>query len=457
MGNVSAYAGAQTALGAALASNAALTAAGSASALAGANFGLNATAMAGLTALANGIGALQLGLKMPLSGSNCAPSLEQLANALQSAALFKALGGLPMSSLAPLQALAQLSAAMAASNALGVGLLNANAAAQLNAMAQANAAGSASGAASANAQAAINAAAYAAMSMSLQANLGIAIGAPGGVDMLGAKLNTLSSNAGALDALNGLLNAALLAQTLALLNALSGIKTSLGVNMLAPGAGLQVQPKLKSLSKSFAPPPSASKSKSVAKSLSKSKNASQVKALSKSAQTAQQGGLANLLTSLPVLPPATLLLAYLFDKLLGQLGVGLLQTSPCGPLCLVPSPPCPFGPADFAQEIAAEGAKLQAPKLAFEASATASTPQPPGAGDALALEVASSAPPALAASVGEKPTVKLGNAPSSKLGAASPAPPAPGVGTQSLPKPTLGAKMPPFPKGPKTGDGGASP
>ncbi|HTF87368.1 MAG TPA: hypothetical protein VK843_03085 [Planctomycetota bacterium] len=383
MGNVSTNAGATTALNAALAANASLAAASSLGATAGVNVPFQASAMASLTALANGLGALQGGLKLPLTGSNCSGSLAQLTEAILSSKLAKALGGLPMGSLSALQALEKAAGAMAAASAMGVAMGSANAAAELSAMAKAStsaaadasASGGASGSASASAQASLNAAAFMTMNAALQANLGVGVGTPGGVDLLGSKLEMLGANAGGLDALGDALDPKLLAQALALINSIAAIKSSLGVNMLTAGAGFQVQPKLKSLAMSAGPSFSMSSSSSASKSMSQS----MAKSMSKTAQKAYQNGLGNLLGGLPGLPPSTLLFAYLAGKL-GALGIGLVQHSPCGPLCLIPPMPCPFGPADFAADIASEGEKLQAPKAAFEASAKASA----GAGSASA-------------------------------------------------------------------------
>ncbi|MEO6710722.1 MAG: hypothetical protein ABI054_08960 [Planctomycetota bacterium] len=371
MGNVSTNAGASTALNAALAANASLAAASSLGATAGVSVPFQASAMASLTALANGLGALQGGLKLPLTGSDCSGSLAQLTAALINSKLAKALGGLPMPSLSPLQALEKAAGAMAAASAMGVAMGSATAAAQLGAIAQASTSAasgaSASGSASASTQASLNAAAFMTMNAALQANLGVGVGTPGGVDLLGSKLEMLGSNAGGLDALGDALDPKLLAQALALINSIASIKSSLGVNMLTAGAGFQVQPKLKSLSMSGGPAFSMSSASNPA---SKSMSQSMAKSMSKTAQKAYQNGLGNLLGGLPGLPPSTLLFAYLAGKL-SALGIGLVQHSPCGPLCLIPPMPCPFGPADFAADIASEGEKLQAPKAAFEASAKA--------------------------------------------------------------------------------------
>ncbi len=446
MGNVSAGAGAQSALAAAMSASTALSAATSASALAGVSVSWNASTMLKLTALAGGIGTLKGALKMPLTGANCGSSLEQLANALSSGGLMNALGGLPMSTLSPLQSLAQLAGAMSAASALGVNLMSAGANAQLAAMAKTSASAAASASSSAqgaaSATAATNAAAFVSMSAAVQTNLGIGLGVPGGIDMLGAQFKTLNSNLPALNALNGLLNAALLTQTLALLNALSAIKGSTGINMLTAGAGFKVQPTLKSLAKS-AGVGAESQSQSAA-TVSKSTNASKsaAKSVSKSAQVAASQGLGNLLSSLPVLPPATLLFAYLLGKLMAQLGVGMVQTSACGPLCAVPALPCQFSAANFAQEIAAEGLKLQAPKLAFEAAAAPKT----------SLTVAASSAAAIA------PAAVLSATPPIKLTAVKPSPPSTPLQPSSAPpKLEVKPKKPPFPGGPKKPGGSAAP
>jgi len=254
---------------------------------------------------------------------------------------------------------------MSAAGALGVPLGAPNAAAQLNAAAQASASaaaqtsaaasGSGSSSASANAQMAANAAAFVGASMAVQGNFGIFLGAPGGVALLAAKLETLSANLPGLEALADALDPAVLKKALALMNALSTIKSSLGVNMLTAGAGYQVQPALQSLSKSGGPGALALKSPS----FSASKSASQSKSVSEAAQQAASGGLGDLLTGLPVLPPAALLLAWLSGKLLGGLGLPLVANSACGPACVVPPLTCPYGPKDFAKELAAAGQKLK--------------------------------------------------------------------------------------------------
>lgn len=354
MGSVNANSGAQAALSAAMSASA--TAATTASFSSAVAIPFSVSAMASLTALANGIGALRLGFRTNLTGGNCIPTLEQLAQALMANGLMKALGGLPLNTAPPLMGLAQLVNAMMNANALGVGLLAPNAAAQMNAMAAA----SASASASVSASAALSMQAFLNMQMALSANLGINIGAPGGIGMLGSCLNTLGSNMSALNALNGLLNMALLAKLLDLLNALAAIQKGLGLNMLLPGVGIMVQPKLLSLSKSFSPSlPSKSRSAGSSKSLGESRS----KSLNQAVNRAYTDGLGNLFSGLPILPPATLLLAYLLQKLLAQLGVGVVQYSQCGPLCLISSIslPCPFVVADFADKFAEQGKQLAPP------------------------------------------------------------------------------------------------
>ena len=107
--------------------------------------------------------------------------------------------------------------------------------------------------------------------------------------------------------------------------------------------------------------------------------------------------------------------AWSLNYKLGLLGVGLVQHSPCGPLCLIPSLPCTFGPADFAAQIASEGQKLQASKVAFEASLAPSAPAPAASiANPPAPSTAKLAAPDSVAFGAQAPADKSASGPSSK-------------------------------------------
>ena len=128
----------------------------------------------------------------------------------------------------------------------------------------------------------------------------------------------------------------------------------------------------------------------------------------------------------------------------------MVANSACGPACVVSAPPCPFSAADFAEQIASEGLKLQAPKLAFEASLVPAVTVTATASESQELLTS-----AKADTESSSYTLAAASSAAPKSGTSAPAKKiSPGAAGVVPPKGKLEVKKPLFPKGFKDLDKG---
>lgn len=343
------------------AANAALSAHASAAAQIGlgASFShsFNAGIMAQLSALGSFNASLRTNFGINMTSPSAGDLLKQLFDSLVANALAKALGQLPVGALPTLSKLANLAnAALSAQAGLGVNLAaNANAAAQLQASANA----AASGALNLNAAAMANASlgAFAQMLASVQDGFGIDLTASGGMGLLNGLLPTVNANVASMPPFGNVLSAALLKKILALLDALDAINKGLGINLLEPGMGANLNGLLAGMGqKSASAAISGSLQASAAESAAAQGQGNLSAQASASVQALENLGFPGGLSGLPNIPSVGQLLGALIGKILSMLGIPMVAHSPCGKQCLmaaIPLIPCPVALAAAAKKAAA--------------------------------------------------------------------------------------------------------